>query len=53
MQREMNSDWRNFSLIAVEHMWSCKDIVERPDKRFAYWVQEKSKLPDIPTGKAK
>jgi len=48
MQREMKNDWGNFSLIQVKYMWSCKDLVERPDDRFAYWVKEKSKLPDVP-----
>jgi hypothetical protein len=53
MQREMKNDWANFSPIAVRYMRSCKDIVEHPDERFAYWMTEKSKLPDGPPAKPK
>ena len=51
MQREMKNDWGNFSLIAVRDMRSCKDIVERPDERLAYWLKEKAKLLDAPLAK--
>jgi hypothetical protein len=53
MEREMKNDWGNFSLIAVRYLRSCKDIVERPDERLAYWLKEKSKLPDAPPAKPK
>ena len=51
MQREMKNDWANFSLTAVRYMRSCKDIVDRPDERFAHWLKEKAKLPDAPLAK--
>jgi hypothetical protein len=35
-----------FSGVAARYMFPCKDIVERPDKRFAYWLVEKDKLPE-------
>jgi hypothetical protein len=30
--------------VAARYMFPCKDIVERPDQRFAYWLVEKNKL---------
>jgi len=35
-------------MIAAKYMFPCKDRVEAPDKRFAYWLKEKEKLPDLP-----
>jgi hypothetical protein len=35
-----------FSGVAAQYMFPCKDIVERPDQRFAYWLVEKDKLPE-------
>jgi hypothetical protein len=53
MVREMKHDWANFSLIQVKYLYSCKDIVEQPDQRLSYWVNEKSTLPDTPPAKPK
>jgi len=35
-------------MIAAKYMFPCKDRVEAPDKRLAYWLKEKEKLPDLP-----
>jgi len=48
MTRQMEGSWENFSIIGAKYMWPCKDRVEAPDKRFAYWLKEKEKLPDVP-----
>ena len=48
MQRELKGDSKNFSLLAAKYLWSCKDIVERPDKRVAYWVTKKSNSTALP-----
>ena len=53
MQREINNDWRNFSPIAARYTVPCKDIVERPEQRFGYLVNEMLKRPDVPPAKPK
>lgn len=53
MQREINNDWRNFSPIAATYAVPCKDIVERPEQRFGYLVNEMLKRPDVPPAKPK
>jgi hypothetical protein len=51
MMRQLDGKGENFSIIGVEYMLPCKDRVEAPDKRFAYWLKEKEKLPDLPRAK--
>ena len=53
MQREINNDWRNFSPIAATYSVPCKDIVERPEQRFNFLVNEMLKRPDVPPAKPK
>ena len=36
----------SFSELQAKYLFPCNDIVERPDKRFAYWLTEKAKLSD-------
>ena len=49
--RQMQSTWENLSIIVARYKEPCKDRVEAPDKRFAYWFKEKDKLPDLPPAK--
>jgi hypothetical protein len=50
--RQMAGSWENFSIIAAKYMWPCKDRVEAPDKRFAYWLKEKENCPTCHRGNA-
>ena len=48
LTHQMEGSWENFSIVAAKYAWPCKDRVEALDKRFAYWLKEKEKLPDVP-----
>lgn len=52
MTRQMEGSWENLSSIVAQYKGPCKDRVEAPDQRFAYWFKEKDKekdkLPDLP-----
>ena len=41
--RQVRDDLAGFSGIATRYALPCKDIVEHPDRRFAYWFVEKDK----------
>jgi len=51
MMRQLDGNNENFSIIGVQYMLPCKDLLEAPNKRFAYWLKEKEKLADLPVVK--
>jgi hypothetical protein len=46
MIREMDGKSENVSIIARKYGVPCTDRLAAPDRRFAYWLSEKAKLPD-------
>jgi hypothetical protein len=46
MMRKMNNSYENMSLVAAEHAYKCKDLMEHPDQRFKALLAEKEKLPE-------
>ena len=46
MQLEVKGDWGNFSLLAAKYDRLCEELINHPEGRVAYWVKEKSKLPN-------
>jgi hypothetical protein len=48
MGREIKGDWGNCSLLATKYRGACKDLIEHPEERGAYWVKEKSNPPGKP-----
>ena len=37
MQKEMGSDFINFSIILDKYAYYCKDVIEKPEQRMQYW----------------
>lgn len=37
MQKEMGSDFINFSIILDKYAYYCKDVIEKPEQRIKYW----------------
>ncbi len=46
MIREMDGRSENVSIIAEKYAVPCTDRLAAPERRFAYWLSEKAKLPD-------
>ena len=41
MQREMDSNWKNISIINNEYGYPCQDLTKNPDSRLEYWLNKK------------
>jgi hypothetical protein len=39
-RRKMIGTMDNFSIIAAEFAFPCKDLIEAPDKRMKYWLEK-------------
>ena len=37
MQKEMGSDFINFSIILEKYAYYCKEVIEKPEVRMQYW----------------
>ena len=37
MQKEMGSDFINFSIILDKYAYYCKEVIEKPEARMKYW----------------
>ena len=37
MQKEMGSDFINFSIILEKYAYYCKEVIEKPEVRMEYW----------------
>jgi hypothetical protein len=41
--KEIKSDFKNFSILAVKYGEFCNELFEKPDKRLSYWKDRASK----------
>jgi hypothetical protein len=41
MKRKMKGSFEYYSVIAAEYTFSCKDLMEAPNKRFQFWIDKK------------
>ena len=37
-EKEMDSDFKNYSIVANKYGQFCKDLVEKPENRMKYWA---------------
>ena len=37
MQKEMGSDFINFSIVLDKYAYYCKEVIEKPEERMQYW----------------
>ena len=40
MQKEMGSDFINFSIILEKYAYYCKEVIEKPEVRMQYWEKK-------------
>ena len=41
MRRKMKNRMDNFSIIAAEYAYPCKDLLDNPEARLKYWIDKR------------